>query len=727
MQISPSVKQRLEQPENVKLVVSVLARTPALTRTGVVKELCRRLDLRDQKGDWQIGTTARALRDLEEQGYWKLPKAVIRRTRTWSTAPTRLPQPVPAVSGVPEQLEQIQGLQLVEVTDRPQLQIWNELMIGEHPLHDARIVGRQVRYLIGSDYGWLGGIGFGSAALYLEARDQWIGWSEAQRIGHLSRVINMTRFLIRPTIRCPNLASHVLGLCARRVAKDFERRYGLQPWLMESFVDRSAYAGTCYQAANWHLVGQTKGRGRNGARDAGKSIKDIYLYSLVDDFHQHVGVERFPPSALSPESGLDGQGWADQEFGACALGDERLTRRLVKIVGEQASQPAGSYSQANGGDRQATKGYFRFLNNERQGLDEQSMLAAHRTQTLRRMKSEEVVLIIQDTMKMNFSGRPACEGLGNIGTNQTGAKSAGLSLHSSLAVSAESGLPLGLVRLDGYAPESAKGKEAHRPIEEKESYRWLEAYQDTAKVAELLPETQIVCVADREADMFELFDFRHRQPGAKAELLIRAKHDRHLEETERKLFAELAAAPLATKVSIAVPRQRQHLAKPSKPGRPGLPARTAEAEVRFKEILLSPPNTPQLRDRPPLRVWAIYLLETHPPPGAAPLRWMLLTTLQVASAKQALKFIRWYGRRWRIEEWHRVMKSGCKIEEHQHHSAESLLRAIVMDAVIAWRIMLLALLGREMPDLPIDALFSPEECAVLEVLAQKKTSPSALP
>jgi hypothetical protein len=85
-------------------------------------------------------------------------------------------------------------------------------------------------------------------------------------------VINMTRFLIRPDVRCPNLASHVLGLCARRIAGDFARRYGLRPWLLESFVDTSAYAGTCYQAANWHKVGQTKGRGRNGARDAGKSI-----------------------------------------------------------------------------------------------------------------------------------------------------------------------------------------------------------------------------------------------------------------------------------------------------------------------------------------------------------------------------------------------------------------------------------------------------------------------
>ncbi|MBI4028707.1 MAG: hypothetical protein HY360_27260 [Verrucomicrobia bacterium] len=117
----------------------------------------------------------------------------------------------------------------------------------------------------------------------------------------------------------------------------------------------------------------------------------------------------------------------------------------------------------------------------------------------------------------------------------------------------------------------------------------------------------------------------------------------------------------------------------------------------------------------PIRLWAIYLVEKNPPQGATAVRWMLLTTIAVVSVKQALKCIRWYCRRWRtrlpgrgqVEEWHRVMKSGCKILDHQNHSAEVLLRAIAMDAVIAWQIMLLALLGREVPELSCDILFNP--------------------
>jgi len=218
---------------------------------------------------------------------------------------------------------------------------------------------------VGSDHGWLGGIGFGSAALRLEGRDDWIGWSHEQRSEHLGRVLNMSRFLIRPRVRCPHLASHLLALCARCVGKDFERRYGVRPWLLESFVETPLYEGTCYQAANWIRAGRTKGRGRNGPHPAGKSIKEIFLCPLVNDFRDRVGVKPVPIESLRMESGLDGAGWAGQEFGTCDLGDERLTDRLVKIVSAQAAQPQGSYAQANGGQRHDLKAYYRFLNNER--------------------------------------------------------------------------------------------------------------------------------------------------------------------------------------------------------------------------------------------------------------------------------------------------------------------------------------------------------------------------
>ena len=718
MQAAAPIKQMLERPENTKLVRQLLERNPSLTRTTLAEKLCRRLDLRDYKGDWQVATTARALREMAEQGLVELPVPAHPGPPSWS--PRRLPGPVERARAVPKRLEEVQGLRLVAVQSPEELGIWNELMLDEHPLRECRLVGRQLRYLSGSDHGWLGGLGFGSCALFLASRDEWIGWSGEQRVEHLERVITMTRFLIRPSVLCANLASHVLGLCARRVAGDYERRYGLRPWLLESFVERGKYTGACYQAANWIRVGQTKGRGRTGARQASKSIKDVYLYPLVSDLRQRVGVKPPVVEAMEPGSGLDRAGWAEQEFGDCELGDERLTRRVVKIVGDQATKPGASYSEACGGDRDALNGYYRLLSTEHEELDLKSLLQTHRRQTLRRMKDQATVLLIQDTMDLNFATRTGCEGLGIIGTNQTGAESKGLCLHSCLALEADHGLPLGVVRLDGYAPESAKGKATNRPIEEKDSNRWLVTFKDGADLAARLPDTRFVSVADREADIFELFDLHRQLAGKKPDLLVRAKCDRCLEDTERKLFAELAQAPLAEKATVEVPRQRAKIGKPSKPGRPALPARRAEVELRFKEVTISVPDKPQTRNRQPLRLWAVYLVEKKPPPQATPLEWLLLTTIQVASAKQALKCLRWYCRRWRIEEWHRVLKSGCNVEEHQNHSAAALLRAIALDAIIGWRIMLLAILGREQPEAPCALAFDPIECEVLAILTQKK-------
>ncbi|MCC6232575.1 MAG: hypothetical protein IT580_08020 [Verrucomicrobiales bacterium] len=121
------------------------------------------------------------------------------------------------------------------------------------------------------------------------------------------------------------------------------------------------------------------------------------------------------------------------------------------------------------------------------------------------------------------------------------------------------------------------------------------------------------------------------------------------------MFEELAATRLAAKVTIPVPRQRQQTDKPSTPGRPALAARNAEVEVRFKEVTISAPQKAQTRHKSPIKVWAIHLVEKNPPEGAAAIIWMLLTSIEVASVKQALRCVRWYCRRWRIEEWHRVM------------------------------------------------------------------------
>ncbi|MDA1273889.1 MAG: transposase DNA-binding-containing protein [Verrucomicrobia bacterium] len=238
-----------------------------------------------------------------------------------------------------------------------------------------------------------------------------------------------------------------------------------------------------------------------------------------------------------------------------------MNRRLVTIAYQQGAQPNGSYSQAAGGHRHDLKGYYRLFNSKQEEMGVESLLLPHRTQTLRQIHGQSTVLILQDTTDMNLSSRIHCEGLGHVGTNQTGAISRGLKLHSSLAVAAN-GLPLGVLRLHGYAPESAKDKDPDRPIQEKDSYRWLEAYQNAVEAALQIPQTHVVCVCDREGDIFELFDLRRARQRKKVDLLVRASWDRCLEGTEEKLFEELGQTPCAKEATIAIPRQREHKAKP---------------------------------------------------------------------------------------------------------------------------------------------------------------------
>jgi len=720
MKASTSVKERLSSCESARWVSEWLANNPGGTRTGLARSLCQRLELRDGKGAWQMASALKALRDLEAEGRWTLPPALPGHAERWT--PRQLDEGVPPAQGVPPRAEQIEGLELREVgSEQDELfRIWNTLMLREHPLHDCRLVGRQLRYLIGSPHGWLGGIGFGSSALYLQSRDQWIGWDESQRAQHQQRVINLTRYLIRGSVPCENLASRVLGLCTRRVAGDYQARYGLEPWLLETFVNREQYAGTCFQAANWIGVGQTRGRGRNGSKKEGKSIKDVYLYPLRSDWRAQMGVRDQAVQPLSVESGLEADQWAEQEFGGCELGDVRLTAQLVKVAQNKGRHPGGAYTRACGGNRHQLKGYYRLMNKEREALSSMAWLQGHREQTIRRLANEKVALIVQDTMDLNFSTRLHCKNLGQIGTNQMGTRSKGLKMHSALALNTR-GLPLGVLRVEPWAPEAADPN-THRndlPIEAKDSYRWVQTYQDAVGIAAGLTHTHLVCVGDRESDIFELFDAR-RKRGGRVDLLVRVQHDRCLQGEEAKLFDFIRQGPAAAELSIAVPRQREKPGKPSQPGQPAMPARHAQVEVRFRELSICAPQTARLKHKQPIRLFAVALWERDPPPGATPIEWILLTTIQVRSLKQAMKCVRWYCLRWRIEEWHRVLKSGCRILEHQNHTAEVLARTITLDAVIAWRIMLLALLGRDLPDLPCNLLFNAWECKTLQLLAQKK-------
>ena len=724
MERQHQIKRTLATPESIEAIRRLLADGLHASRSALVSAACEHFGFVDARGRAQIAGCVKALRELEHAGHFALPAAGRRgRRRGQLGCARRLGEPVPEPRDVPASAGDVQGLALVKVHSLEQMRLWNELMACEHPQGAGPLVGAQMRYLIQSEHGWLGGLGFGAAALNLADRDQWIGWDAETRREHLHRVVGMARFLIRRSVRCHNLASRVLGMALRGLSADYEAQYGYSPWLVESFVDSEQFLGTSYQAANWLAVGHSQGRGRQDrAHQAAKSVKTIFVYALAQDFRARMGVpEPRGPEPLHPGQGLDGPEWAQHEFGGAELGDLRLNARLVECARALGAHPGRAFCGAAKGDVAAVKGYYRFVDGpDDHPVTMQAMLAPHRQRTVQRMLAQPLVLCIQDGTDLNYTGLAQCAGLGSLGTNQTGARSAGLHLHSTLVVTPE-GLPLGVLDALCQAPATRADDDdrpsTHIPIEDKKTFGWIQGLRQCEQAAAQMPETRLVCVMDREADFFELFDEQRRRD--KVDLLVRAKHDRLIGD-ELTLFAQVRSAPVKSRMAIAVPRHSARPKKSKQQARAGHPRRMAQVQLRYREVVLPAPK--HHAGKAALRLWVVHVRERRPPAGVAALEWFVLSTREIACAAQAQECLRWYCLRWRIEDWHRVLKSGCRVEALQLKTAARLKRAIAFNLVIAWRIMLLTLLGRHAPELPADVLFSDLEIEVLQAYAKKTAS-----
>lgn len=718
MNIQNQIKRSLSKPESIEYVSRLLEEEEFFSRTELADFVCEQFGFQDPRGQNQRGGCLKGLRELEAKGWFQLPAPQIQKG---GPTPRRLSEPVAEPEGVPDEVGEIGGLELILVEQESQMRIWNELMIREHPQGAGPLVGRQVRYLIGSKHGWLGAFGFAAPALQLADRDRWIGWDAEQRRAHLHGVVCLSRFLIRPSVECPNLASRLLSMSLERLEKDFGRRYHYRPWLVESFVDTSRFSGGCYRAANWIRVGQTKGRGRQdrfSKRQA--TIKDIYVYPLEKDFRTRLGLAAGAGlGPLGPADGVDGKNWAKQEFGGAPLGDARLSERLVEIAQSKAEKPGRAFTGVAEGDWPAVKAYYRFIDHsDPEAISMPHILQPHRERTVQRMKAQRTVLCIQDGSDLQYTSLAECEGLGVIGTNQTSAQSRGLHLHSTLAV-APNGLPLGVLRAQCEAPQ-LKSPEDKRPswaipIEEKETFCWIEGLRDTMDLAAQMPQTRLINVCDREADFFEMFEEQRRNPCV--DLLVRANHNRGISDEPFKLFEAVGQAALQIKVQVHVPRQSARPKLSKKKARPKRPGRQAELEVRYQRIQLRPPKYYSGKD--PIDIWIIHAVESTPPEATKAVEWFLLTTVNITSPEDAVQCLRWYCLRWRIEDFYRVLKSGCAIEKIAHETAERIRRAIAINLVIGWRIMLMTLLGRQTPQLPPEVLFSNIELQVLRAYAKK--------
>jgi len=289
------------------------------------------------------------------------------------------------------------------------------------------------------------------------------------------------------------------------------------------------------------------------------------------------------------------------EFSHAPLGDQRLSQRLGQLATAFAHQPHASIPTATG-DWGQTCAAYRFLDNPK--VQPHDLLAVHTARTLQRAASVPLALAVNDTTTLNYSHRPATTGLGPIGNNAT--QTLGLHLHSLLAFTPQR-QPLGILDAPCWARDPASfgvtRQRNRRPVAAKESAKWLRSYQALQKHAAQTPATRWVFLADREADLYELFELA-ASPRLGVGVLVRMQHDRGLEQNEHRLFAHLARAPQAGQIHVAVPR------------RPGQAARTATVTIRYCAVSLSAPLLK--KRRPAQSLWALEAHEEHPPRGVTP-------------------------------------------------------------------------------------------------------------
>ena len=387
--------------------------------------------------------------------------------------------------------------------------------------------------------------------------------------------------------------------------------------------------------------------------------------------------------------------WAVTEFAEADLGDVRRTHRLVALASVLAQHPPAALPEACG-DPAMLKAAYRFFDTE--AIDPQDILLSHIEATYDRLASVPVVLAVQDTTEVNWTRHPATRGLGPLGN----AACRGLLVHSTLAFTPER-VPMGLLAQQVWARDPDDVGKRHRrkqlPISQKESQKWLTSLAAVGEARAECPTTRFVSVGDREADVYDVLA-AERPEGV--ELLIRASWDRCVAAPERYIWATVEAHPLLKQLLVQVPRRGDQ------------PARAATVALRFCPVTLQPPgHRKKAEGLPEVTLWAVQVVEVEAPAAVTAIEWMLLTTVAVHSIEDALERVAWYGCRWGIEVWHRILKSGCRIEARQLATGERLERCLTLYSVLAWRVFYAVMLARAVPEISCEVLLEVAEWQAL--------------
>jgi hypothetical protein len=420
-----------------------------------------------------------------------------------------------------------------------------------------------------------------------------------------------------------------------------------------------------------------------------------------------------------------------EEFAGIHFNDQRLTKRAVSI-GDQLGKHCCSSIPAATDGRAEMEAVYRFMNNPK--VTPEKLTEPHRRATLERMQQCDVVLLVQDTTELDLT-RPSQQviGAGPLSHNSR----CGSLYHPLMAFNTE-GTSLGIVwdehwtreAIDTDRSTAQKRKDMRsKPIEEKESYRWLKGVRAAREVANRCPETECVVIGDSEADIYEvLAEPRQLECGRRLEILVRAARDRNLEVEEGadKLLARVRAMRCLYRCAVDVSKRKQKVNAKTKSARKSArEGRLAEVEVRAATVTIRSPRN-CLR-RPPLTYNVVLVEEVSPPNGEDPIQWLLITSLPIHTLEEVRAIVSYYCQRWQIEIYFRTLKSGCRIQERYFETMNRMENCLAIYSVIAWKILYLCRLGRECPDLPCDVVFSDSEWKAVYTIINKEQPPCEPP
>jgi hypothetical protein len=400
--------------------------------------------------------------------------------------------------------------------------------------------------------------------------------------------------------------------------------------------------------------------------------------------------------------------WIIEEISTINLGDERLNKRCVKLLEKLGNQPSNSIPSACESWSETIAAY-RFFANEQ--VTPAKILAPHKDSTLKRIRKEKVVLLVQDTTGIDYSGRENIAGLGVLAAEYQ----QGFYLHPLLAITPQK-MCLGVVNSHIWSRSELGNKRRWKKIQDKESYRWLKGYEVANEIAQAATDTMIVTVGDRESDIYEIFA-AGVEKESKAYWLVRSQHNRILANDcgeSQRLKEILPNLPRVGCIEFTLEGQKNRK------------GRLVKQEIRVGKVKFKAPRK-QGTTFANIEANVVFCRETHAPKGEKPIEWILLTNVPITDKERTLEIIQWYLCRWQIEIYFRILKSGCLVEELQLEAEDRIENCLALYMIIAWRVLFITMMGRSHPNVSSNIIFTNAEWCAAYAVTQKKAPPKEAP